>query len=129
MTSAVQPCSPPPVPAGSAAAFAGALHATGYMIPLLKGVELIGALLLLRRRFVPLALVMLAPVVVNIAAFHLFLAPGGLAIAAFLVAAMIYLAAVHAPAFRALLGTRQGARETSPDQQRILDYGSAAGQR
>jgi hypothetical protein len=98
--------SPPPVPAGPARDFAGALAATGYMIPLLKIAELAGALLLLRRRFVPLALVMLAPVVVNIAAFHLFLARGGLPIAAFLVAGTIYLAIVHGPAFRPLLGSR-----------------------
>jgi hypothetical protein len=51
--------------------------------------------------------VVLAPVVVNIAAFHLFLAPGGLAIAGFLVAAMITLAVAHARAFRALLGARR----------------------
>jgi hypothetical protein len=103
----------PQQPAGSSAeAFARALAATGYMIPLLKLAELGGALLLLRKRFVPLALVMLAPVVVNIAAFHLFLAPGGLPIAAFLVAGTITLAVVHAPAFRPLLGTRL--RERAP---------------
>ena len=92
-----------PVPAGTAAeTFTGALAATGYMVPLLKIAELVGALLLLRRRLVPLALVVLAPVVVNIAAFHLFLEHGGLPIAVFLVAGTIYLAAVNAPAFRSL---------------------------
>ena len=97
-----------PVPPGSGAeAFGRAMTATGYMIPLLKGMELVGALLLLRRRFVPLALVMLAPIVVNIAAFHLFLERGGLPIAAFLAAGLVYLSVVHAAAFRPLLGRHE----------------------
>jgi uncharacterized membrane protein YphA (DoxX/SURF4 family) len=97
-----------PVPPGSdAEAFGRALGATGYMIPLLKGLELAGAVLLLRRRFVPLALVMLAPIVVNIAAFHLFLERGGLPIAAFLAAGLVYLGVVHAAAFRPLLGRQE----------------------
>jgi len=94
-----------PVPPGSGAeAFGRAMHATGYLIPLLKGMELVGALLLLRRRFVPRALVMLAPIVGNIVAFHVFLERGGLPIAAFLVAGLVYLSVVHAAAFRPLLG-------------------------
>jgi uncharacterized membrane protein YphA (DoxX/SURF4 family) len=97
-----------PVPPGSGAeAFARAMTATGYLIPLLKAMELVGALLLLRKRFVPLALVMLAPIVVNIMAFHVFLERGGLPIAAFLAAGMVYLGIMHAAAFRPLLGRRE----------------------
>jgi hypothetical protein len=97
-----------PVPPGSGAeAFGRAMTATGYMIPLLKSMELVGALLLLRRRFVPLALVMLAPIVVNIVAFHLFLERGGLPIGAFLAVGLVYLGVVHAAAFRPLLGRRE----------------------
>ena len=65
---------PPPVPA-TAGMFLGALGAARYVFPLLCGVELVAAVLLLSNRFVPLALVLLAPLVVNIAAFHLWLAP------------------------------------------------------
>src|SRR5579859_6322 len=67
----------PPMPekAGTLmSAFAG----TGYMFPLIKGVEVIAGALLLSNRFVPLALVILAPNVVNIVLFHAVLAPGGL---------------------------------------------------
>jgi hypothetical protein len=64
----------PPMPE-AAGAFAGALAATGYMFPLLKSVEVASGILLLANRYVPLALVLLAPVVVNIVGFHLFLAP------------------------------------------------------
>jgi len=59
----------------AAGAFFGALAATGYMLPLIKGVEVVGGILLLLGRYVPLALILLGPVAVNILLFHLFLAP------------------------------------------------------
>lgn len=52
---------------------------SGYLLALVKTVELIGGLLLLANRYVPLGLAMLAPVAVNILAFHLFADPGMLA--------------------------------------------------
>lgn len=61
-----------PVTAG---AFMGALAATGYMFPLIKLTEIVAGILLLTNRFVPLALIILAPVVVNIVGFHIALAP------------------------------------------------------
>jgi hypothetical protein len=61
----------PPAPA-AAAGFMGALAATGYMFPLIKGTEVATGLLLLGNRFVPLALTLIAPVLVNILAFHTF---------------------------------------------------------
>ena len=69
---------PPPaegIPA-AAAAFGGALAQTGYMFPLIKGTEVLAGALLLANRWVSLALLLLAPIVVNIIAFHAFLAPG-----------------------------------------------------
>jgi putative oxidoreductase len=63
------------------AAFTGGLAAAGYMFPLIKGVELVCALLLLANRFVALALAVLAPVVVNIFLFHVALAPEGIPVA------------------------------------------------
>ncbi len=76
----------PPAPE-RAAAFMGALAATGYMFPLIKGVEVVGGAMLLSNRFVPLALIIVAPNIVNIVLFHALLAPGGLGIA-FLVLAL-----------------------------------------
>ena len=64
----------PPQPE-AAGAFIGALAATGYMFPLIKGTEVVAGLLLLSGRFVPLALTLLAPIIVNIALFHTVLAP------------------------------------------------------
>jgi len=66
---------PMPDHPGAAGAFLGALAATGYMFPLIKGTEVIVGVLLLSNRFVPLALTLLAPVMVNIVAFHAFLEP------------------------------------------------------
>ncbi len=64
----------PPLPE-AAGAFMGALAATGYMFPVIKGFEVLAGLMLLANRFTPLALLFLAPIVVNIFLFHLFLEP------------------------------------------------------
>ena len=66
---------PEPTPPPAAAAFLKALAATGYMLPLLWTTEITAGLLLLSGFMVPLSLILLAPVMVNIAAFHVFLAP------------------------------------------------------
>jgi uncharacterized membrane protein YphA (DoxX/SURF4 family) len=95
----------PPVPV-PAAAFAGALGATGYMFPLIKVTEIATGLLLLSGRFVPLALVVLAPVVVNIVAFHLFLAPAGLALPFVVLTLGLYLAWTERQAFAPLFVAR-----------------------
>ena len=97
------PTTPPPE---GAMAFGGALMKTGYMFPLIKGTEVAVGALLLANRFVPLALVVIAPVLVNIVAFHLFLAPSDLAIPFALVALVIYLAWTHRAAYRLLLAAR-----------------------
>jgi hypothetical protein len=91
---------PPVTPEGGA--FLGALAATGYMFPLIKGVELVAGLALLSGRFVPLALTLLAPITINIVAFHLVLSPG-LALPALIVALQLYLAWSHRDAFRPVL--------------------------
>ncbi|MCM3584869.1 hypothetical protein M3182_03805 [Mesobacillus maritimus] len=44
----------------------------GYFLALEKGVEIIAGVFLLIRRFVPLTLMILASIIVNIVAFHLF---------------------------------------------------------
>jgi hypothetical protein len=87
-----------------AAAFMGAMAATGYFLPVLKIVEIVGGVMLVTRRFVPLALVLLAPVVVQIVLFHLFLEPSGLPLGIVLMAAEAYLGVVvYKNAFRPVL--------------------------
>jgi uncharacterized membrane protein YphA (DoxX/SURF4 family) len=65
-----------PMPPG-ALDFVSALMKTGYMMPLVWGTEIVAGLLILLGIFVPFALVLLAPVLVNIVLFHVFLAPSG----------------------------------------------------
>ena len=61
----------PPV-AGLAGQFMGALFGSHYYV-IAFGTELIGGALLLSNRYVPLALTLLGPVIVNILTFHMFL--------------------------------------------------------
>ena len=98
---------PPPatMPAG-ATAFAEALAKTGYMMPLVSGVQLLVGVLLLIKQFVPLALVLLAPLLVNIVAFHMFLAPAGIVPGLVLTVLELYLAWVYRAAYRPLLTAR-----------------------
>jgi hypothetical protein len=71
-----------PLPTGLAGQYVGALFVSHYLVVVFL-LELIGGLLLLANRFVPLALVLLGPVVVNILLFHVCLAPEGLPMALF----------------------------------------------
>jgi len=82
---------PPPMEGPIADFFRGML-ATHYFFYLLKGTEITCGLLLLSGYFVPLALVVLAPVVLNIVLVHAFLAPQGLPLAGVLPAFEVYLA-------------------------------------
>lgn len=97
---------PMPPLTGPAAAFMGGLASAGYFFPLLKGTEVVAGLLLLSGRFVPLALVVLAPVIVNIAAFHVFMTPGDLGMAALLVFLLAFLAWTYRGSYRGVLDPR-----------------------
>src|ERR1700677_4358540 len=93
------PQPPPPQPA---LAFFGALFATGYMLPLIMGTQLLVGVLLLANRFVPMALILIAPVIVNIVAFHVALAPAGLPLALVVLALELVMAWSYREAFRPL---------------------------
>lgn len=73
---------PAPPMEGPPADFFGALFATGYMFPLLAITEIVAGVLLLTNKWTGLALVLVAPISVNIVLFHLFLAPAAIAAAA-----------------------------------------------
>ncbi|RYG72652.1 hypothetical protein EON80_03935 [bacterium] len=68
----------PPPPGGVAGQFVGALGASHYMIPV-SALELVAGVLLLANRYVPIALVLLGPIIVNILLFHILMAPGTIA--------------------------------------------------
>ena len=58
----------------------GALFVSHYLT-LIFALRVIGAVLLLANRYVPLALAILAPVIVNILSFHALMAPSGFPLA------------------------------------------------
>lgn len=55
--------------------FLMALIGSGYLFTLVKVTEVVGGLLLLSGKATPFALILLAPITLNIVAFHLFLDP------------------------------------------------------
>lgn len=79
----------------AAASFMGALSKSGYMFPLIGSVEVIVGLLLVLNKWVPFALILLAPVAVNMILFHLNLAPGGTGPAALVILLNIVLIYVN----------------------------------
>src|SRR5262245_18643356 len=69
-----------PMPSGLAGQFMGALYLSHY-IWVVAALQVIGGVLLLVGRYVPLALVLLGPVIVNILLYHLFLSLAGIPLA------------------------------------------------
>lgn len=94
-----------PIPE-QAAAFAVALVNTGYMMKLIGATQLVVGVMLVANRFVPLALVLFAPFMVNSIAFHLFLEHSGLPMACVFLALELTLAWFYRGAYRPILTPR-----------------------
>ena len=92
----------PPESAGLAADFSKVLGESHYFVAVFA-IQLIAGLLFLSGQYIPLALTIIAPVIVNILLFHLLMAPGG--IAPGLVATVLWLIvfAYHRGAFAGIL--------------------------
>ena len=71
---------PMPPPEGVAGQFMGALYVSHYLW-VIFAFQVIAGVLLLVNRYVPLAVAVLAPVIVNILSFHVLMAPSGLPLA------------------------------------------------
>jgi uncharacterized membrane protein YphA (DoxX/SURF4 family) len=84
-----------------AVAFFGGLAASGFMLPTLFATQVVGGALLLLG-MVPLGVVILAPVIVHIVEFHVFLAPAGLPLAVLVATLAAFLAWTHRAAYRPL---------------------------
>jgi putative oxidoreductase len=96
---------PQPPPTGLALQFFIAVSTSHFMVAIFA-VQVLGGVLLLLNRYVPLALVLLAAVIFNILVFHITMAPSGLPLALF-VTALWLLAAVNVrPAFKGILVQR-----------------------
>lgn len=67
--------------AQATANFMESLNSTGYVLYVVASLELLIGGLLLFKKWVPFALILLAPIVVNILLFHLFLDVSGMLVA------------------------------------------------
>lgn len=83
---------PQPELTGAMKTFNEGLDASVYIMPLVKTIELICGIAFIVGRFVPLATVIIFPIVVNILGVHTFLAPEGLPVAIFTLLATLFLA-------------------------------------
>jgi hypothetical protein len=99
---------PLPQAEGPAAAFMDGLIASRYFFPLLFVTCLLTGAALAIGRYVPLALTVLAPIIVNIAVMHLFVPSSGaeMCLAALVTVLEIFLAWSYRAAFRPLLHAR-----------------------
>jgi uncharacterized membrane protein YphA (DoxX/SURF4 family) len=117
---------PQPPHGGAAGEFLGALAANGYMFPLVKAVELATGILLLAGRYVPLALTLLAPVVVNIVAFHLFLEPASIAVPLVALALGVYLAWTERSAYAPLFVARSRSEKATLKTETLGSHATTA---
>lgn len=92
--------------AEGAAAFVGALFKSGYMMQLIGATFLIVGALLVSNRFVPLAIALFAPFIVNSIVFHVFLEHTGLPMSVVFLALELYLAWAYRSAYRSMLTAR-----------------------
>ena len=94
---------PQPEQTGNVKIFMDGVNASGYLLPLIKITELLCGIAFVVGRFVPLATVVIAPIIVNIFFFHAFVDTAGLPVAVFLVSANIFLAFAYWDKFKPLL--------------------------
>jgi hypothetical protein len=96
---------PFPPPGGIAGQFMGALYASHYLWVVFAFQAIAGVLLLINR-YVPLAVAVLAPVIVNILTFHALMAPSGLPLALFVALLWVVIFIDVRPAFSGLFQAR-----------------------
>lgn len=103
---------PMPMPTGLALQYMTVLSASHYFVPVFL-LQVVGGALLLANRFVPLALVLLGPVIVNILMYHALMAPQGLALA--LVVTVLWLCVFYSvrQAFAGIFAARVEPLETT----------------
>ena len=97
---------PMPPPPQAAKDLGTAMYVSGYLMQVAHGLELIGGLLLLSGFFVPLALTLLGPVIVNIVLFDTFLAPAMAPLAWSLAALEVFLIWRYGSYFRPVFTVR-----------------------
>ncbi len=93
----------PPEPTGAMKIFLTGLQASVYMMPTVMIIEMMCGIAFLSGKFVPLATVLISPIIVNIILVHAFIAPEGLPMAIFVVLANLFVAYYHRESYKPLL--------------------------
>jgi putative oxidoreductase len=96
---------PMPAPTGVLGQFFGALSASSYLTVIFL-FQVIPAAFLLIDRYVPLALAVLAPVIVNIVCIHIFMDPSGIPLAVLVAALWVVVYFDNRSAFAGLFQQR-----------------------
>ena len=93
---------PSPPPPGAAGQFVGLLFTTHFYV-VIFALQFIGGVLLLVGRYIPLGLVILAPIIVNILLFHIHMAPSGIGPGLLATVLWFVVFAAHRESFRGIL--------------------------
>ena len=107
---------PPSSAAGSA--FIGAMIPSGYF-GFIKALEVLGGLLILSGRFLPLGLLILGPILVNILAYDVFLDRNALPVGIVFSALLLFLAWANRALFLPFLGTPPAQKKELATQSRL----------
>lgn len=86
--------------------FMNGINAATYLMPLVKTFELLCGIAFVAGRFVPLAIVLIAPIAVNILLVHAFLAPEGLPFAILLFCGLLFLAFFYRKNYESLFAAK-----------------------
>ncbi len=110
---------PEPSSTPQGTAFLTALLATGYLFLLVKIVEIFCGILLLSGRFVPLALLLLAPIALNIGLYHALLDRNGAVFGFTAVALELYLAFVYRAHWKSIFAPAPFSRTVMPSLHQV----------
>ena len=94
---------PQPEQHGDIKIFMDGINASHYLLPLIKIIELICAIAFLTGRFVPLATIVIFPIIVNILMFNAILAPDGLIAAVLLFIGNLFLTYAYRSHYKSIL--------------------------
>jgi putative oxidoreductase len=112
----------PPPPEGPAREFMTALYLSHYLY-VIGAVQVVGGIILLSGRWVPLGLTLLGPVIVNIVSFHVLMAPAGLPMAFLVSALALFLLWRYREHFAGLV--KNGSPALSPLPRQTMATGNA----
>lgn len=93
----------PPEPTGTQKIFTDGLEASVYILPTVKIIELICGIAFVSGRFVPLASILIAPIIVNIVLINIFIDSQAWPMAVLLVVANSLTAFTHRDRYKPLL--------------------------